>query len=90
MSTQASQTSYTFNASQTASTYAESFETLLDAYSQIGDQLPLLKEYEELFEQHPYMIQALELMYIDILDFHQQAMKFFSSNRKSKLFNVKF
>jgi hypothetical protein len=28
------------------------------------------------------MINALELMYIDILDFHQQAMKFFSGKRR--------
>jgi len=28
------------------------------------------------------MINALELIYIDILEFHQQAMKFFSGKRE--------
>jgi hypothetical protein len=28
------------------------------------------------------MIKALELMYIDILKFHQHAMKFFTGKRK--------
>jgi hypothetical protein len=67
---------------QTASTFADSFEILLDAYEQIGERLPLLSEYESLFHTSPHMINALELMYIDILDFHQQAMKFFSGKRK--------
>ncbi|KAF1974533.1 C2H2 domain-containing protein, partial [Bimuria novae-zelandiae CBS 107.79] len=72
----------------TASTLSESFETLLDAYSQIGEHLPLLQEYESLFNENPYMIQALELMYIDILDFHQQSMKFFSGSRWRKFFRA--
>ncbi|KAJ4302641.1 hypothetical protein N0V90_001530 [Kalmusia sp. IMI 367209] len=72
----------------TASTVSDSFETLLDAYYQIGEQLPLLQEYERLFEENPYMVQALELMYIDILDFHQQAMRFFSGGRWKKFFRA--
>lgn len=68
---------------QTASTVADSLETLLEAYYQIGEQLPLLKDYEQLFADNPYMVQALELMYLDILEFHQQAMRFFSGGRKS-------
>lgn len=60
----------------------DSFETLLEAYYEIGEQLPLLQEYENLFNENPYMVQALELMYIDILEFHQQAMRFFSGSRK--------
>ncbi|CAN9394852.1 unnamed protein product [Alternaria alternata] len=62
----------------TASTFADSFDSLLDAYERIGEQLPLLAEYHSLFSESPHMIDALELIYIDILDFHQQACKFFS------------
>jgi hypothetical protein len=54
----------------------------LDAYEQIGEQLPLLQEYEALFHHNPHMLQALELMYIDILNFHQDALRFFSGKRK--------
>ncbi|KAL5380194.1 hypothetical protein DPSP01_007994 [Paraphaeosphaeria sporulosa] len=72
----------------TASTVADSFETLLEAYYEIGEQLPLLQEYEQLFKENPHMIQALELMYLDILEFHQQAMRFFSGGRWRKFFRA--
>ncbi|RYN46116.1 hypothetical protein AA0118_g12682 [Alternaria tenuissima] len=62
----------------TASTFADSFDSLLDAYERIGEQLPLLAEYHSLFSNSPHMVDALELIYVDILDFHQQACKFFS------------
>lgn len=70
---------------QTASNFVDSWETLLDAYQQIGEQLPLLQEYESLFHSSPHMIQVLELIYIDILDFHQQAMRYFSGKCKYTL-----
>jgi hypothetical protein len=51
---------------------------LLEAYENIGEQLPLLSEYETVFRENPHMIHALEMMYIDILEFHQHALRFFS------------
>lgn len=66
------------NVSKTASNLSDSFETLLDAYERIGEQLPLLQEYEALFWDNPHMIDVLEMMYMDILEFHQDALKFFS------------
>jgi len=70
------------DAFQTASNFTDSFEMLLDAYEQIGEHLPLLQEYEALFHHSPHMVQSLELMYMDILEFHQDAMRFFSGKRK--------
>jgi hypothetical protein len=67
---------------QSASNWTESFEIILSAYEDIGEQLPLLSEYESLFHQNPKMAGALELMYIDILDFHQHALQFFSGKGK--------
>ncbi|CAO2649603.1 Nn.00g069880.m01.CDS01 [Neocucurbitaria sp. VM-36] len=69
-----------------ASTFADSFETLLEAYEQIGEQLPLLLKYESLFHNNQHMVNALEMMYIDILEFHQQAMKFFSGKLWMRFF----
>lgn len=60
----------------------DSFEALLDAYEQIGEHMPMLQEYEQLFHENPHLVEALELMYIDILEFHHQAMQFFSGKRK--------
>ncbi|KAI4608163.1 hypothetical protein J4E80_009171 [Alternaria sp. BMP 0032] len=72
----------------TASTFADSFEQLLDAYERIGEQLPLLVEYESLFHKSPHMIEALEKMYLDILEFHRQALKFFSGRCKRTFLDV--
>ncbi|PVI07637.1 C2H2 domain-containing protein [Periconia macrospinosa] len=73
----------------TASNFADSFEILLDAYEQIGEQLPLLQEYEALFWDNPYMVEVLELMYMDILDFHQHALKFFSGKQWRRFFQCR-
>ena len=56
---------------------------MLEAYGQIAENLPLLHDYEELFRTSPHMIQTLELMYLDILEFHQDAMRFFSGKCNS-------
>jgi hypothetical protein len=68
------------NLCKTGSVYVDSFEDLLEAYELIGEQLPLLLEREALFRHHPYMAKALESIYMDILEFHQQALRFFSGN----------
>ena len=60
-----------------ASTYAEAFDALLDAYQQIGESLPLLSQYQNLFERNPHMRRVLELIYMDILEFHKKALKYF-------------
>ena len=66
---------------QTASAHLDAWDKLLDAYDQIGESLPLLSEYEAIFQDSPHMLHALELMYVDILNFHQQALRFFNGKR---------
>lgn len=63
---------------QVASNWADSFDILLDAYEQIGEQIPLLQQLQSLFEQSPHMRKVLELIYSDILEFHKRAIRFFS------------
>ncbi|KAH5205185.1 hypothetical protein HBI18_154700 [Parastagonospora nodorum] len=65
----------------TGSEYVDSFETLLDAYELIGEQLPLLLERESLVRRNIHMEKALESIYMDILKFHRQALRFFQGNR---------
>lgn len=62
---------------QMSSTWANSLDRILDAYEQIGEALPLLKQYESLFIQHPEMQKVLVLIYKDILEFHTPAIRFF-------------
>lgn len=60
---------------QVASTWAESFDTILDAYQQIGEQIPLLQQYQALFDHSPHMQRVLEMIYTDILEFHRRAIR---------------
>ncbi|KAH0841037.1 hypothetical protein FOPE_06274 [Fonsecaea pedrosoi] len=58
-----------------SSTSAECLDKILDAYEQIGELLPLLQQYESLFQQHPEMQKVLAMMYKDILEFHLPAIR---------------
>lgn len=78
------------NHDQSASNWIDSFDTILDAYENISEQLPLLAEYETLFHQNPQMVGALELMYVDILEFHQEALLFFGGSGKGMYFCVRY
>lgn len=44
--------------------------------------MPLLIEYESLFVSDHHLKEALKLIYMDILKFHLQALRFFRGNRK--------
>ncbi|TVY15598.1 Vegetative incompatibility protein HET-E-1 [Lachnellula arida] len=70
----------------TASTWADSFELLLDAYSQIGEHMPLLEQYKDVFGTNDHMKRVLTLLYTDILDFHRRAIRFFSGRVWQQLF----
>jgi len=62
---------------QVASTYTEAFDALLDAYEQIGENIPLLSQYGALFDRNPHMRVVLEMIYVDIFQFHKKALKYF-------------
>ena len=68
--------------SQIASAYTEAFDALLDAYQQIGESLPLLSQYQALFQRNPSMRKVLVLIYNDILEFHKKALKYFRQRSK--------
>ncbi|KAL5330616.1 hypothetical protein ACEPPN_000135 [Leptodophora sp. 'Broadleaf-Isolate-01'] len=70
----------------TASTWADSFETLLDAYGQLGEHIPLLEQYHSLFGSSKEMQTVLVMIYKDILSFHKEATKFFSGKIWRQLF----
>lgn len=45
-----------------------------------------MSEYESLFGHNPHMIDAVEWIYMDILMFHQRAIRFFHGNSESTRF----
>lgn len=63
---------------QVASTWSDSFDILLDAYEQIGEEIPMLEQYNAIFQHDPHMLKILGFIYKDILDFHRRAIRFFS------------
>lgn len=68
---------------QVTSNFARAFDDLLDMYEQVGEQLDLLGTYGPMFESRPHMKRVLEMIYVDILNFHSQALAYFG--KKSKL-----
>lgn len=60
-----------------ASSHGDALNTLLEAYQEIGEHMPLLEQYESLMVNNPYLQQVVGFIYKDILDFHRKAMKHF-------------
>ncbi|KAK4222196.1 hypothetical protein QBC38DRAFT_520147 [Podospora fimiseda] len=71
-----------------AKTYVDSFDKLLDAYSDIGDVIPGFVHYKTTFEKHTPLATVLEDYYSDILEFHSKALIMFTRPKWKKLFLV--
>ncbi|KAF2661287.1 hypothetical protein K491DRAFT_748233 [Lophiostoma macrostomum CBS 122681] len=54
----------------------------------IGEFIPLLSQYEALFQKQPQMSRILIMIYEDLLDFHRKAMAFFKQRMWRKLFRA--
>ena len=65
-----------------SSTFVDSFKDLLGVYQDIGERLPNIMRFEKLFQSSRDMRDVLALLYEDILNFHQAALKYFDSPRK--------
>ncbi|EPS38865.1 hypothetical protein H072_7365 [Dactylellina haptotyla CBS 200.50] len=69
-------------------TLAESFgkyhEKLMDMFERIGDVLPRFSSYAKLFPNEAYLLHALSLVYIDILEFCTAAKQVFLKGRDAK------
>ncbi|KAK4867343.1 hypothetical protein LT330_000853 [Penicillium expansum] len=71
-----------------ADTLENAFSELLDTYEYIGENLPLLLQYQELFHTNPHMIKVLSLMYEDILKFHRIAIQYFQQRLWKQLWHA--
>ncbi|CVK91852.1 uncharacterized protein FPRN_09654 [Fusarium proliferatum] len=61
-----------------ASNWIDSLDSLLAVYSQIGDVLPDLTRYGQIYKEYPYVHTHLESYYCDILEFHSNALDVFA------------
>ncbi|KAJ8062489.1 hypothetical protein OCU04_009019 [Sclerotinia nivalis] len=73
---------------QVASSWAESFDTLLDAYQQLAENIPLLSKYIDLFRSNQDMIRVAAMIYEDVLEFHRAALRIFSKPTWKRLFRA--
>ncbi|KAK3316036.1 hypothetical protein B0H66DRAFT_560170, partial [Apodospora peruviana] len=73
---------------QTASTFADAFTELLDVYEEIGERLPMVLQYENLFHDDAKMVRALGFLYKDVLEFHRRALKYFQQPMWRQLFQA--
>ncbi|KAF2647502.1 hypothetical protein K491DRAFT_699595 [Lophiostoma macrostomum CBS 122681] len=71
-----------------ASTFVDAFKELLSVYQQIGEHLPNIMRYEELFRHNAGVREALVLLYGDILLFHQAALKYFQASLWKQIFKA--
>ncbi|KAJ5608405.1 hypothetical protein N7537_005024 [Penicillium hordei] len=71
-----------------ADTFENAFSEVLDTYEYIGENLPLLLQYQELFRTNPHMIKVLSLMYEDILKFHRIAIQYFQQRLWKQLWHA--
>ncbi|KAJ6150201.1 hypothetical protein N7471_001400 [Penicillium samsonianum] len=71
-----------------ASNFTEAFSKLLDTYEVIGESLPLLNKCQGVLENTPYVYQALESIYLDILEFHEHTLRYFTKPMWKQIFQA--
>lgn len=67
---------------EAASTFRDSFNPLIDTYEQLGETLPMRREYEKLLQRRDVMVRILTNICKDILDVHHAALRRFSGKGK--------
>lgn len=65
-----------------AKNHADAFNALLDAYLEIGENIPQFSQYQTLFQSNPHMQVALSCIYEDILEFHKEALRYFRGSSR--------
>ena len=50
-------------------------------FARIGDILPRLRDYERLFGSHERLVQAISMLYVDILEFCADVKSLFRAHR---------
>ncbi|KAH9427153.1 hypothetical protein MCOR02_012446 [Pyricularia oryzae] len=70
------------------SNFSDAFNSLLDTYQEIGEQIPLLESFKTLFQDsvNTHMRQLLVLIYEDILRFQLLALRYFRKKMWKQLF----
>ncbi|KAK3997924.1 hypothetical protein QBC44DRAFT_376363 [Cladorrhinum sp. PSN332] len=73
---------------QSAATFDDAFDSILDVYEAIGEQIPVLSRYQSLFTEKPYIRTVLVMIFEDILTFQLQVLKYFEQKVWRQLFHA--
>ncbi|KAL8883180.1 MAG: hypothetical protein Q9192_007384, partial [Flavoplaca navasiana] len=68
--------------------FGKYFERVVDMLATIGDLLPRFRVYEYIFPSHERLVQALSIVYVDILTFCLEAKRVFRRERRSLRINI--
>ncbi|KAI1387872.1 uncharacterized protein F4822DRAFT_294625 [Hypoxylon trugodes] len=69
-------------------TYSDALHSVLDTYQDIGEQIPLLKGYQQFFASNAHMKIVLVQIYEDILEFHRETIKYLKQRLWKQLFQA--
>ncbi len=75
---------------EVASSWADCFDIILEAYQRLAENLPLFTEYQSLFGHNSRMASVLALIYEDILEFHQVALRVLKRPSKDPKLSFKY
>ncbi|KAI1769276.1 hypothetical protein GGR53DRAFT_473750 [Hypoxylon sp. FL1150] len=71
-----------------AKTFSDALNSVLDAYQDIGEQIPLLEGYQQFLVSNTHMKTVLSMIFQDILEFHREAIKHFKQRLWKQLFQA--
>lgn len=70
------------------STFTDAFTTLLDIFRSIGREIPLLVQYQALFEHNQDRQEVLGHMFGNIFEFYVRALEFFQASKWKQVFKA--
>ncbi|KAL8727649.1 MAG: hypothetical protein Q9166_005885 [cf. Caloplaca sp. 2 TL-2023] len=68
--------------------FGKYFERIVDMFAEVGDALPRFRVYENLFSSQERLVQALSVVYVDILTFCTEAKAVFRRGRRPSMTNL--
>jgi len=57
-------------------------------YESLGEELPLVLQYEKAFSEDPNMKKVLSYLYRDVLEFHRRALQYFQQPSMHSLLSL--
>ncbi|KAK2762332.1 hypothetical protein FQN54_001342 [Arachnomyces sp. PD_36] len=66
----------------------DAFNSILDAYQDIGEELPRLKKLQPVLVSKPYLREVLIMIYKDILTFHEETIRQLRKRQWTELFTA--